>query len=611
MSDCYKFDHAAKRRQPYLALKDGSEKVQNLIGYWTPPILSWEPVKKTVNSSLRIACVVEDSLYQGLRFEGEVLLLTPVNWEYVLRYCRPDVFLMESVWKSATEHWHMGQCPGAPDRDELLKMVSLASKMSIPTVFWITKGYEYHEQYKEFAGHFDYVFCADLREVDLLRTDGLRAEALLPCVQPALYNPFRFYDQYDAFSLDVLYDGWADLERMTDELRLLKEVKPYGLSIIESRYQIFRRRIEFLPEYKDCILGCVSERSRIQALKYAKAYVTHEKTLSTRTTQQWMTLEAVSSRLPVVYYGRLSDDDVCKGLVIECSVPTEFQVEFVRFSEDELYRERVAHLGWRKVNQQHTFSHRIQTMCKTIGIEHDWEEYPKASLITPTFRRDFLPRCLETFQRQTYPNKELILVYNGREVPTYEELGLESPVNEVKIANVPGEMFAGACLNQGHILAEGEYFFRVDDDDYYGPNYVMDMILNARSIDADFFGKPMSLYYYFPEEDFIALKKTRTKPYMILTSYHVNAGRRFSGNSFSGKISLFAQNTYPDLAHSAADSIFLYDSNLEDLVIASMDNLNLIAERRKQQSTHTWKMDEDIFRKTLKYVSDTRADAII
>jgi hypothetical protein len=93
----------------------------------------------------------------------------------------------------------------------------------------------------------------------------------------------------------------------------------------------------------------------------------------------------------------------------------------------------------------------------------------------------------------------------------------------------------------------------VDDDDYYGKNYILDMILQARSIDADLFGKPMSLYYYLEEKECLQLKKTPSKPLMILNNYNIMNGLRSSGNSISGRLDFFKRNKYPDLAHTAAD----------------------------------------------------------
>ncbi|MEZ4579735.1 MAG: glycosyltransferase, partial [Desulfobacterales bacterium] len=397
---------------------------------------------------------------------------------------------------TATGHWQMGQSPGAPGQDELLQILTYARKLNIPSVFWITRGHEYHSHYKDFASHFDFVFCADPRESELLQDEKIKSDILLPCVQPAIYNPFRHYEHYHSFRLGMLYDGWADLDRMEEELGVLKDIIPYGLDIIESRYQIFRNREATLQDFQESIVGCVSEQSRIQALRYAKAYISLDKTLSTKVTQQWLSLEASASRLPVIHYGSVADDDVRNGAIVQCPDQTDFQMEVVRFYEDDLYRDRMAHLGWRKVFQEHTFSHRIRKICMNIGIDHGWIEYPMVSMVTPTKRCEQLQRCLETYEKQSYPDKELILVYNGNPTSQQKKSWAEFDRDDIKFAIVPGDMFAGACLNQGHIMARGEYLFRVDDDDWYGANYLMDMVLQARSIDAQLFGKPPAPLYF-------------------------------------------------------------------------------------------------------------------
>jgi hypothetical protein len=594
--------HTGKRiGQAVIKSCSDSDKALQLTQYWTPQTPFWKPLKKKSNASVGMACVVENKLYQGLRFEGDVMLLTPGNWQHVLKYGKPDFLLMESIWNTATGHWYMGQTHNKQARQELLKIIALARKYSIPTVFWLTRSHNYHDHYKDFALHFDHVFCADCQEVELMKTEGIEAELLLPCIQPAIHNPFRHFENCDDHDLGILYDGWADLDRMTDDLNVLKAIKPYGLKIIESRYKILRRRKELLPDYLDCLLGCVTEQGRILALKYAKAYVTLKQTLSTSTTQQWMTLEAVASRLPAVHLGELRDDDVRKDLVIECRQEIEFMAEFVRFQKDDIYRERVAHLGWRKVFQTHTFAHRVQKICRKIGVDHDWEEYPKASLITPTIRRKRLPDCITTFEKQTYPNKELVLVYNGSEPPSYEETGIDPAKRDVKITHVPGDMFAGACLNQGHMLAEGEYFFRVDDDDYYGPNYVLDMVLLARSIDADLFGKPPVAILF--QGDPLVYVRGGSPPLIIVNGELFAKGKVWmGGNSFSGSRTFFEKKKYSELSYGAADSSLIFNLMTEDdnqYTLAFMDHLNLVIERRKDQNSHTWKIDNKQIKKKL------------
>ena len=591
-----------------------SEKYQKLIQYWTPPIKSWKPLRKKPNFRLHIACVVEERLYHGLRFESELICLTSQNWKTTLKQSKPDILLMESIWNTSTGHWHMAQNPSSSERGELLEIISLSRKLSIPTVYWITKGHEYHEHFRDFAKHFDYVFCADPMETELLRAEGVKAEVLLPCVQPALYNPFRIYDHhYDAFSLNVLFDGWADLDRLNNDLSILNEIKKYGLSIIESRYKIFHNRINLFPDYKDCIIGCVTQQSKIDVLKYAMAYLTCDKSLSTNITQQWMTFEAAASRLPIIYYGSLPDDDCRQKIAVEFSEPQNLIDEIVRFQEDIIYREKNAHLGWRTVYQNHTFAHRIQSICKSIGINHDWQEFPNITMVSPTYRQHMLTTCLNTYERQTYPNKDLIVVYNENKKIPKSFLDKVKANENIKVIGVPKELFTGACMNVGIHFTDNSYVFKIDDDDLYGDNYVMDIMLYNKAVDADIICKPNTSFYKFEDNNNIYLRKNNIKSHTInvLTTEDIYKRYLIAGNSISLMSNEAKNLKFEDLSYGAADASYIYKGASSNLTICTVDRLNLIINRRNDLSTHTWKENNLFLMDRLDLIAEQYEDILI
>jgi hypothetical protein len=296
-------------KPPYIATRYETEKLIERIGYWVPSGEIGMHESITPNTKLKIAAIVEERLYQGLRHEARMMLLTPHNWRATLKYSEPDFLLMESVWTTATGHWHMAQCPPAEERNKLLEIVSFAKKTGIPTVFWMTKNNVYHEHYKDFARHFDFVFCADPIEIEKLLLDGLNSKLLLPCGTQVKYekNPAR--------TIPILFDGWADLDKYTADIDPLKKLKPHGLKIMESRFQIFKKRAGVLSDYKEQLAGCVSSQGRIAALTTAQCIITFEKTLSTTTTQQWMALEAIGLGARVLHVGKINVNDLRYSIV--------------------------------------------------------------------------------------------------------------------------------------------------------------------------------------------------------------------------------------------------------------------------------------------------------
>jgi hypothetical protein len=123
------------------------------------------------------------------------------------------------------------------------------------------------------------------------------------------------------------------------------------------------------------------------------------------------------------------------------------------------------------------------------------------------------------------------------------------------------------------------------------------MILNAKSIDIDLFGKPPAPVFF--EDGKAVFTRKPTYPHSIFSSSLLNNGRlRFGGNSIAGSKQFFQKINYQERAYGAADSFLMYNLNSDDIKVCSfMDGMNLLAERRVDQTTHTWKENPDKLKK--------------
>ncbi|MEH7083470.1 glycosyltransferase, partial [Neobacillus drentensis] len=86
------------------------------------------------------------------------------------------------------------------------------------------------------------------------------------------------------------------------------------------------------------------------------------------------------------------------------------------------------------------------------------------TVIVCTNRQAFLPKIIENFERQTLEEKELIIVVNSTFIKV-DGIGYS-------FIQIPEEVSLGACLNQGTRLAKYDFVTKMDDDDYYGPDYL-------------------------------------------------------------------------------------------------------------------------------------------
>lgn len=100
-------------------------------------------------------------------------------------------------------------------------------------------------------------------------------------------------------------------------------------------------------------------------------------------------------------------------------------------------------------------------------------EVPKVSCLMVTAdRKRFVKRSLLSYRRQTYPNKELIIVDDGKE--ELEELLAGFPPQEItylKIEKKP-ENVLGYLRNITLENATGEFITQWDDDDWYHPDRI-------------------------------------------------------------------------------------------------------------------------------------------
>ena len=117
---------------------------------------------------------------------------------------------------------------------------------------------------------------------------------------------------------------------------------------------------------------------------------------------------------------------------------------------------------------------------KEEGLTHQ----PLVSILASTTpgRNIFFESLLESFRRQTYPNKELIVFEDSAGPPS----DFWSKLGDVRVRHFH-EMRADADkmgISDKHVrmmrLARGDFMAVFDDDDYYGAEYIEFMLTNLR-----------------------------------------------------------------------------------------------------------------------------------
>ena len=103
-------------------------------------------------------------------------------------------------------------------------------------------------------------------------------------------------------------------------------------------------------------------------------------------------------------------------------------------------------------------------------------------VIVPFSRPENLPRVLENFARQKFPFKKLVLVLNGRAKRHWAEMRIEVQWAEVLTSDTHQSDAKNTALHE--IRKNGGGFTVVmDDDDWYGPQFLTEAAGYARTYD--------------------------------------------------------------------------------------------------------------------------------
>jgi glycosyltransferase involved in cell wall biosynthesis len=223
---------------------------------------------------------------------------------------------------------------------------------------------------------------------------------------------------------------------------------------------------------------------------------------------------------------------------------------------------------------------------------------PEIQVATVTNRGwSYLANVANNFKRQLYPHKKLIVILNSK-TPTKEavEQYLKDnniPENLRQVFSMP-EYSLGACLNYSvdMMVPTAKVWVKMDDDDFYGENYLVFQMKAMLKTGADIVGR-RDMYIYVPEWK---------KAFFRKNGGHNQFTTWVQGASLCVKKHVFDKVQFPDksrgedtaFGHAARNAGFrTYAGPVKDFVVI----------RHASNDYHTWQLDLKDYLKNGRYDS--------
>ena len=136
-----------------------------------------------------------------------------------------------------------------------------------------------------------------------------------------------------------------------------------------------------------------------------------------------------------------------------------------------------------------------------------WNASPPVAMICVSKRPENLPLILDNFSRQRYSNIKYHIIWNVglRDKDHCLNAAKEAKFNNLQVSFVDEQYNIGTCLNLGIQSSEAKYWFKIDDDDYYGKYYITDLVNMYRLTGADVVCKPRAFFTFSGDSNLFIL----------------------------------------------------------------------------------------------------------
>ncbi|MGO1630305.1 MAG: glycosyltransferase family protein [Microbacterium sp.] len=470
-----------------------------------PPLEPWFTTPR--REDITAAVILDDFSHLAFAHEWNTVRLDIDNWLEQVTHKAPDLLFVESAWHGNGDDWALKVAGRKGPSRELEDLVTWFRLQGIPTVFWNKEDPEHFADFIAAAKLFDHVFTTDEKCLPKYREKlgHDRVHTLPFAAQTAIHNPAKI----DGItrSHDVAFGGTYFHHKFKSRRDQMDIVLHGALDAMEKtggRLEVFSRfqedeRYRFPESISESVVGSLPYPNMLTAYKSFKVFLNVNTVTKSKTMCARRIFELIASGTPVV-----STPSTAIGEFFE---PGELAVAKDRKQAENHVRslvqspelvDRAVHRGQRRIWSAHTYSHRAETVLRKVAPDKTRSLARKpVSVLAPTNRPEHVENIFANFSRQAFSSKQLVLITHGFEVEPRRltQLKDEYAVENLRIIPAEAELTLGACLNRGIARAEGSTIAKMDDDDYYAPEYLGDMSHALAYSRADVVGKRAHYMY--------------------------------------------------------------------------------------------------------------------
>ena len=584
--DLYELRKLAKSRQVALSQKKSptkpSKPFPKVDGHF----------KKQYN--LKFISILDEISHTSFDSEFKLFPLNKASYQEQIQGSTPLGLLLESCWKGNFGAWEYAfTSPNLQhvNAKALLAAIDTAKARNFPVIFWNKEDPMHYEKFLPISAKCDVVFTTDSNKVVDYQRDipNVKVEAMLFAANINICNPAnRFRTEHENICFAGSYYGEGHDDRKKQMDALLPTIIKFKGAIYDRMSQLENKRYAYPKKYQKFIRPAVPFREIVDVYKQFKIFLNVNTITDSPTMMSRRVYELLACGTPVISTPSLALEKQFPGIVQVASNAKEANAIAKRLLENEWEWLRISHLGYREVMLKHTYEHRAIQIANILGNNIQKDD-ALASIVMASNRPHFIDRIVENICQQTYSTMEAVIIAQNYSDQQLQDLENKIKSSGKKLENLhiirnDSEDTLGKRLNQGIALSKGEYVAKFDDDDFYFPNYLQDMLIPFKFGDYGIVGKK-EIFIYLESQD--------------KTFVRFSGQRHMETNFLTGATLVFSRTALSKLQfgdlNRGEDSNILEQAQKLGIKMYVTDPFNFVVFRAKNINSHTWQIDDEFF----------------
>jgi spore maturation protein CgeB len=538
------------------------------------------------------ACILS-ALPKGFRLSRE-------NFIKQLSTSNCTMLFLESTWNGNNGEWKGAMTYDSPTHEQKLSLkaaIQVAKVMGLRTVFYNKEDPMHFDKFLPIAAEADVILTSDsdcLSRYQEAFPDKV-VEVMKFAAPTATCNPAGapVFENRKSVAFAGGYYGENHDDRVEQMDYILPAIEALDGIIFDRHSKQLEERYRYPLAYQPFCHPAIPYAEMVSKYRDFKVFLNVNTIVESPTMLSRRVYELLACGTPVVSSPSAAIIAQFGDVVTIVETAEQAIAETSRLVNDKNHWMRRSHLGYRHVMNGDTYDDRAEQIMRVGNDINDVYEKPFVSMITPTKEPGDYVRIIENAFAQNYEKLELVVgfgyLYSKADIADFikrfdsekQRTGRNLRLRHVHFQE---KVILGYKLNALIHEATGEVIAKMDDDDYYGPNYISDMVLPMRWGGFDLVGKNNTFWYD------VATKKFYLKNLRLAhrVSNHI------FGATFVGRRTMFLRNPFPE-RRSGEDTIQLAQLKSKGYRIYSTDPFNFCVIRRESQ--HTWDLPADFWEK--------------